>query len=261
VGEPPHLHPSGPGIVKYRFAPTQGPGRYRPPHAKAAMTPVAAHLLWLLLAWSAYCALHSALAAERWKAWLASRAPRLMPRYRLVYNVLAVALLLPPLGLMARWGGEPLWRWPGAWRWAADGLALLAGAGFLLTLRHYDMAAFLGWAPAGAGTAERLTLSPLHRWVRHPWYALALVMIWTREPDAAFLVSALVWSAYFALGARLEERRLVAAHGEAYRRYQARVPALLPRPWRRLTAAEAAAIGALARPAPSGSPTPTQGDA
>lgn len=52
--------------------------------------------------------------------------------------------------------------------------------------------------------------------------------------NAARLVSALAITAYFVIGSRLEEQKLIARFGEAYRRYRDRVPGLLPRPWRTL---------------------------
>jgi hypothetical protein len=40
----------------------------------------------------------------------------------------------------------------------------------------------------------------------------------------------------------LEERKLVALHGDAYREYRRRVPPLVPLPWRRLGSDEAAKL-------------------
>jgi len=49
-------------------------------------------------------------------------------------------------------------------------------------------------------------------------------------------------TAYFVIGSRLEERKLVREFGENYRRYQQSVPALMPLPGRYLGRAEAAKI-------------------
>jgi protein-S-isoprenylcysteine O-methyltransferase Ste14 len=86
---------------------------------------------------------------------------------------------------------------------------------------------------------ERFYISPLHRWVRHPWYFLGLVILWTRDMDGVRLVSSLVISGYFVIGSRLEERKLLVYHGERYRRYCQQVAGLLPLPWRYLTARQA----------------------
>jgi protein-S-isoprenylcysteine O-methyltransferase Ste14 len=89
---------------------------------------------------------------------------------------------------------------------------------------------------------ERFHLSPLHRHVRHPWYFLGLLLIWTRDMDGAFLVAACVLSLYFIVGARLEERKLLVYHGDVYRRYRQRVPGLVPLPWKFLSRREADAL-------------------
>jgi hypothetical protein len=40
----------------------------------------------------------------------------------------------------------------------------------------------------------------------------------------------------------LEEKKLLIYHGDIYRRYMARVPGLIPLPWKFLTAEEAEAL-------------------
>ena len=89
---------------------------------------------------------------------------------------------------------------------------------------------------------EGFYISPMHRYVRHPWYSLALVIIWTRDMNAPVLIGAGLISLYFVLGSRLEEVKLIQYHGEVYRRYRACVPALLPSPWRYLDAQAAQAL-------------------
>ena len=75
----------------------------------------------------------------------------------------------------------------------------------------------------------RFTESGPYRWVRHPQYSCALVMIWT-HPDltADRLLFNLVWSSWVVLGIWLEERDLVMTFGQQYRAYQSRVPMLIP---------------------------------
>ncbi len=198
----------------------------------------------LVLAWTAYAAIHSMLAALGVKHWVARRWPGAMPAYRMAFNLLAVVLLLPPLWLTHAWRGPLLWRWDGPWAWLANGLALAAVAGFLWSLRYYDTRIFSGtaqWRARDAGVEERepLHLSPLHRYVRHPWYALALVILWTRDMDQARLLGTVCISLYLWLGSLLEERKLLQFHGEAYARYRGRVPGLIPLPGRVLSKAEA----------------------
>jgi len=204
----------------------------------------AVHLAWLALAWAAYGAVHSLLAAAGFKAWVAARAPRGVPAYRLAYNLIAVLTLLPVLGLMARHPGPWLWRWQGPLAWLMNGLALLAAGLLVFGPGTYDLGDFLGLRQLrerrpGIGDLEPLRISALHRYVRHPWYALCLVLLWTRDMSAAMFVSALAVTAYFVVGSWLEERKLLARFGPAYGQYMARVPGLVPRPWRRLSREEA----------------------
>ena len=106
----------------------------------------------------------------------------------------------------------------------------------------YAMNDFLGLGVlGGAKHIERdvFRLSAAHRYVRHPWYSFGLVIVWTRDMNAAMLVSALAITIYFVAGSRLEERKLIETHGDTYRRYRERVPGLLPLPSKRLGRAEA----------------------
>lgn len=198
------------------------------------------HLLLLLALWGLYGLLHSLLASLPVKHYIAAHHPQLMPYYRLGFNAIALLLLLPPLYLTWSWRGPLLWQWSGPLFWLANGLALLAAAGFLWTLLYYSGAEFLGLSQAKSGEQrvedqEHFSLSPLHRYVRHPWYAMGLVIIWTRDMDAMFLATASVLTLYLVIGSRLEERKLLSYHGRVYQEYRNRVPGLFPLPWRHLS--------------------------
>ena len=204
-------------------------------------------LIWLALGWAAYAALHSLLAALGVKAWATRMWPGFAPGYRLAYNVIATVLVLPLVWATYTIPGEWLWRWTGFAAWLANGLTLAALGGFLLTRGTYDLGEFLGTRPlrerrADAVEHEGFRISPLHRHVRHPWYTLGLVLIWTRDMNAPLLISALAITLYFVIGSRLEESKLEAHFGTAYRDYKARVPGLVPLPWKRLSAAEATSL-------------------
>ena len=201
-------------------------------------------LIWLAVAWLGYFALHSALASLAVKRRVASRWPRLMPAYRLFFNAVAMVGVLVPLFMTFAIGGEPVIRWTGIWWWIANGLALAALLGFLWSLRYYDGSEFLGVRQLReqerrVEDQERFRVSPLHRHVRHPWYFLGLVLIWTRDMTPAMLVSVIMMTLYFVIGSRLEEKKLLSYYGNAYAHYRRKVPGLVPLPWKRLSHAEA----------------------
>jgi len=200
-------------------------------------------LLLLISSWLAYFGLHSLLASIGVKQYIASHWPAAMPAYRLVFNVLAVLLLAVPLWLTLNSQGPWIWRWSGSAFFVAAILSAAAVMGFLWSLKFYDVREFLGLRQfrehnASVDDQEQFQLSPLHRWVRHPWYFFALVILWTRDMNAAMLITAILMTLYFIIGSRLEEQKLLRYHGEVYRRYRQRVPGLVPLPWKYLRDSE-----------------------
>jgi protein-S-isoprenylcysteine O-methyltransferase Ste14 len=202
------------------------------------------HIAAIVLAWGLYGLIHSWLAGTRTKHRLIRRWPALRTGYRLFYNFQSVVLTLPPLALTWFYPGQALWHWPAWLSWSAFMITVL---GFLWSTRWYDSLDFLGLRQLrGHGSAdeyrETFVLSPLHRYVRHPWYSLGLLYLWTRDLNAGWLAATLVITIYLAIGSRLEERKLAEAFGEPYRRYRERVPGLIPLPGRSISREEANAL-------------------
>lgn len=198
------------------------------------MDPFAAHILYGL-AWLSFGAGHSLLAGRRAKARL---EPALGPYYRLAYNGFA-AVHIAAVWLLGAWliGGAAAFALPGAVRavlWGISGLGLIV---LLVALRDYDLGRFAGTAQirsSSRGTAEPedepLHTGGFHAYVRHPLYAGAYLLVWGNAQDPFGLATAVWASVYLAVGTACEERRLLALYGDAYARYRAKVPALIP--WR-----------------------------
>lgn len=211
------------------------------------------HQVVMIILWMLYFSIHSLFASLRFKQFILLLYPGIMPWYRLIFNILAIVLLIPPVFLMLMYPGDLVWQWSGNWRYLANSLALLAIAGFIFSLRSYDSSEFLGTRQLKEGRKdikerESFHLSVFHRYVRHPWYAFALVLIWTRDMHVSYLLSAILMSLYFIIGSHLEEKKLIAFHGDQYRLYRKYVAALIPLPWRILSAQKAAEIMALNSP-------------
>jgi protein-S-isoprenylcysteine O-methyltransferase Ste14 len=92
-------------------------------------------------------------------------------------------------------------------------------------------------ATADLAAGHRLVTRGPYRWVRHPIYTGMLgllgvtVAVATRWPAAAAAV--LLYLAGTALRVREEERGLASRHGATWDDYRRRVPAVVPRLWRR----------------------------
>ena len=208
------------------------------------------HHIVMIILWMLYFSIHSLFASLRFKQFILLSYPGIMPWYRLIFKILAILLLITPVFLMLMYPGDLVWQWSGNWRYLANSLALLAIAGFIFSLRSYDSSEFIGTRQLKEGRKdikerESFHLSVFHRYVRHPWYAFALVLIWTRDMYISYLISAILMSLYFIIGSYLEEKKLIAFHGDQYRLYRKYVAAMIPLPWRILSAQKAEEIVAL----------------
>ncbi|MCS6908069.1 MAG: isoprenylcysteine carboxylmethyltransferase family protein [Anaerolineales bacterium] len=188
--------------------------------------------LIILLACALYGFLHSLLAS----LWVKERLRRLFGEdffrwYRLIYNLIVSLTFVPVLGLLALLPDRTLYVIPFPWVLFTGAVQLVALGVIALGLLQSGLVAFLGLdALFGRSAApEKLTLSGLYAWVRHPIYTAGLVFLWlTPVLTQNLLAFNLGLTIYIFIGAWLEERKLIAQFGEVYRRYQQQVPMFLP---------------------------------
>jgi protein-S-isoprenylcysteine O-methyltransferase Ste14 len=198
----------------------------------------AEQLIILSSLWVAFFVLHSLLASLKLKKKVQSLNPAFLRYYRLMFNLLAIALVLPPVWYMRAYPGVQVWSW-GNLTWLSHMVFVLSVLAFFWTLRYYDGKEFLGIRQIREHSdrledQEAFYISPMHRYVRHPWYTLALLIIWTRNMSESFMVSATLITLYFFIGSILEERKLLAYHGEQYQLYRKSVSGIIPLPWKYL---------------------------
>lgn len=201
-------------------------------------------LVPLGLGFIAYFVMHSLFASLWLKQKVQQCWPGFMPAYRLVFNLVSVILLIPLLWLMHQNPGPLVWQWPGLTSNLMQTLTIAAILGFLWSLKSYDNMVFLGWTQwrnrhMGSTDPDSLSISTLHRFVRHPWYFFFIVILWAQDQHLAQLIVYGLITAYFIVGSRLEENKLITHYGEPYREYCRRVPGLIPLPWRWLNKQEA----------------------
>lgn len=184
--------------------------------------------LILILAWSIYLALHSWLASQRVKNAVQQSAPFLYRRYRFLYSLFSTAGLFALLVLMA--ASQPIYLLAKSTSLQYIGMVLASWGVILviLSFRQLSGSAFLGLKPQ---VPSRLITTGIHGYVRHPIYSgtiLVLVGMWFYIPTDSVLISIVVIFAYLPVGIYLEEQKLIAEYGEAYREYQRKVKALVP---------------------------------
>jgi len=191
--------------------------------------------LIIIIATILYAGVHSFLATLGVKArarnWFGGAVDRW---YRLAYNLFAGVSFLPILWLMAVLPDQSLYTIPFPLV-VVSTLGQFAGVLIiLLGIWQADAWSFLGLRQFQEKQVQpqttELSINGLYRWVRHPLYTGALLLLWLTPIMTVNILSLIiVLSIYLVVGAILEERRLTHEFGGAYAEYQKRVPMLLPR--------------------------------
>ncbi len=205
----------------------------RPPPTGPA--PLSAWIIDVVLL-GIFAAQHSGMARHGFKAWLTRMMPPAIERSTYVLlSSLALILLF--------WQWRPLlgtvWQVDSGW-----GAAVLYGLfafGWLLVLtgtfviNHFDLFGLRQvWLHARGQTYTPLAFKQhfFYRVVRHPLMLGFLIAFWaTPHMSTSHLLFAIATTGYILIAVKyLEERDLIAAHGDDYRRYQGEVPMLCPWP-------------------------------
>jgi methanethiol S-methyltransferase len=190
------------------------------------------NIFWLSLSFFLWGVVHSLLASMPAKA-LARRlfgqgAEQL---YRLGYNLFAGASLLPTAWLLLVLPDRNLYTIPPPWAVLLLIGQLLAILALVIGMLQTGLLAFLGlsqlWSTQSGGT--ELVTRGLYRFVRHPLYTAGLAFIWlSPRMTVNRLTLTVAATLYILLGATFEERKLRREYGEAYARYAAVTPMLIP---------------------------------
>ncbi len=203
-------------------------------------TPPATAVVIDLVLLGIFAVQHSGMARRGFKRWLTRWAPASLERSTFVLLSSAALLLI-----FWQWRPIDAVIWSVESPLAAGALHAAAAAGWLLLLSgtfvisHFDLFGLrqvwlnlCGQPYAPPHFQERLH----YRLIRHPLMLGFIIAFWaTPHMTAGHLLFAVATTGYILLALRLEERDLIAAHGDEYQRYRERVPLLLPwpRPHRR----------------------------
>jgi protein-S-isoprenylcysteine O-methyltransferase Ste14 len=200
----------------------------------SAPTPQA--LIINLLLMSIFAIQHSVMARQQFKRWWRQLVPTSVERTTYVlFATLALALLL------WQWRPMPEVVWQVANPQAATAITVVSLIGWLIVLtstfliNHFELFGLHQVANNLIGRpmpAPRFRMPLYYKFVRHPIYLGFLIAFWAAPTmTVGHLLFAAVTTAYIVVGASLEERDLLDAFGDDYRRYRTRVAMLVP--WRK----------------------------
>jgi protein-S-isoprenylcysteine O-methyltransferase Ste14 len=178
---------------------------------------------------------HTIMARLAFKQWWKTIVPE--PIERSVFVLLASLLLL-----LMNWLWQPLPEIV----WRVDNPAgriiiyTVAGGGWVIVLyatfliNHFDLFGLRQvWLYFNAQEYTTVVFKEtlLYRWLRHPLMFGFIIAFWaTPDMTQGHLLFAAVTTSYVLIAIHIEERTLVAIHGDDYRRYQERVSMIIPMP-------------------------------
>jgi len=159
--------------------------------------------------------------------------------YRAGYNIFAL-ISLAPVTLSISMSDTIVWQIPESQATLTTVvliIQMIGTIGMIISLLQIDLLRFAGikqiWAYFTGGElplrSEPLQRKGLYKVVRHPLYFFALLSLWFAPvmTDLQLLFTATA-TAYFVIGSRWEEQRMVKAFGQDYVEYQQTVPWLIP---------------------------------
>jgi protein-S-isoprenylcysteine O-methyltransferase Ste14 len=198
--------------------------------------PLSGILFWDGLLCLAFFLQHSGMVRRGFQDRISGIVPRRF--HRALYSI-ASGLVLTGLVILWQPSGVHLFLLEGPFRLAAYAGTLLAIAVFVwgaFTLKSLDLFGLAAIQANLRGTPEPVSgflVRGPYRWVRHPWYAAAILLIWSCvDVTADRLLFNVLWTGWICIGAWLEEKDLRAEFGDVYDEYRRRVPMLVP--WRPL---------------------------
>ena len=144
--------------------------------------------------------------------------------YRLCYN--GASLVMFGWVMSAYRHSEVLYVIPGVTSLIMYFLQLIIVVILVSCLRQTGVGEFLGFTKR---TSSSFTNAGWYSIVRHPLYFFStLFMVLNPVMTSQWLILTIMGTVYFIIGGLIEERRLTAEYGEAYRHYQQSVPFFIP---------------------------------
>lgn len=156
--------------------------------------------------------------------------------YRLIYNLVAFLKLSVVLHIGRVWLNDSHFAHfdNDILYFTALTIKFLGIAVLTFAIMMYDVGRFAGITQAMTGervsssTTEPLQRRFLNRWVRHPLYTGAFLILWGGATSTFDVWTAIWGTLYLLIGTVFEERKLVRIYGDQYLAYQQQVPRYFP---------------------------------
>lgn len=181
-----------------------------------------------------FAAVHSLLATD----YIKNRAAKLLKDkfryYRLIYTIISFPAFAPAFLVWLENTAStpivysiPLLLYP-----VFLFIRLLAIGLFVYAAFQTDILEFIGIRQLYGKTRNKLITSGAYGIVRHPFYTGGIIALFTKiDMSLLDLTAVLLVSIYLIIGAFIEERRLLSAFGDEYRKYRQEVSMFIPVKW------------------------------
>jgi protein-S-isoprenylcysteine O-methyltransferase Ste14 len=182
---------------------------------------------------------HSFLASLKVKNYVRDNFPRLIPFYRLIYNIISFIILF----LFFIYLPQPditIYDLIKPYDFIILAFQFLSLLCLLWTFRYFSYKEFLGISQIARWYRRSYNLNDLdekmtlkikgpYKYMRHPVYFFSILFLVFRPyMDLTYLVLLIGSVVYFYVGSSYEEKKLIKIFGEDYKNYQKAVPRILP---------------------------------
>ena len=177
--------------------------------------------------------MHSLLASIRLKQKLAKSPGIFFKYYRLYYTLFALlnftALIIYQLILTS-----PYIFSPSAFSYTIGAILGISGLAIMVVcIKKYfsNLSGLKTLYIDEFKTGNKLVITGIHRYVRHPLYVGTFLFIWglfIYVPYISLLISNFIITCYTLIGIRFEEQKLLREFGQPYEEYKKRVPKIIP---------------------------------
>lgn len=189
------------------------------------------HIILAVL-WIVYCVLHSLFASLAFKKWMETLTDKHFRLYRLYYTLFAFISLTGIILYQFSISQKIIFK-SNSFTLAIGSLVSITGLIIMaICIRKYFMQLSGLRSLIENRTGNKLMITGIHKYVRHPLYSGTFLFIWgllLLLPYWSLLIACSIITLYTLIGIHFEENKLIREFGKPYEDYQNAVPMIIPR--------------------------------